>query len=379
MSIARISKYFLFCCCFIGNFSAHAANLTIDPIWLEAKGRIVDPRAGLLPGDTLFFLAGNYQNVVLKGLIGTSDKPIVVMNVGGQVKFSHEHYRGAFDIKNCRYLVVQGVKIQKKYGFVVLRAGTGSAVGINERSSDIRLSGFQIKHAGFAGIMIKTDPDCDSNTWRSHFVMNQVIIEDNEISGTGGEGIYAGNTAAVRYVVCGNAEVSTPVLPHLLQGLVIRRNRIDSTGADGLQIALAPDAVVEDNYISRYGMRPFEAFQNSGIQLGGGSSGICRRNRIEGGSGNCISAIGIIGGNLIEDNVMCNAGAYGVFIDNRDDFPPQSSTIYLSRNQIINPKLDGIRTYAEPLIHHLRDNYICGIKANAKAVMAADGVEIIED
>ncbi len=340
---------------------------------------MIDAESGLNPGDTLFFRAGDYQNVVLKGLSGDVNLPIVVMNWGGQVRFSHTHYRGAFDVKNCRYLVISGMKLSNQFGFVVLHAGTGSAIGINERSTNIRLAGFQIKHAGFAGIIVKTDPDCDSATWRSNFTMKDIVIEDNEISGTGGEGIYVGNTASVRYVTCGSTETTIAVYPHLIQGLVIRRNRIDSTGADGLQIALAADAIVEDNYISRYGSKPFEAFQNSGIQLGGGSSGICRNNRIERGKGNGISAIGIIGGNRIEGNIICMAGAYGIFIDDRDDFPPVDSKIWITGNQIIQPQLDGIRTYAESFVHHLKSNSICGLHGNALEVFSNNGIRILKD
>lgn len=357
--------------------SSYAENLTIDSAWLEIRGRIVGKNSGLGPGDTLFIKAGNYQNIVLKELLGAPNRPVVVINFNGQVRFSHQHYRGAFDIKRCQYVVVKGLKWNNKHGFVVEHAGTGSAVGINDRSSDISISGFQILHAGFAGIMIKTDPDCDSATWRDNFVMRNILIEDNEISGTGGEGIYAGNTASVRYVSCNNSEVQTAVYPHLIYGLIIRKNRIDSTGADGLQIALAPDAIVEQNYISRYGLNPFESFQNSGIQLGGGSSGVCRLNHIENGSGNGISAIGIIGGNKIIGNVICRAGGHGIFLDNRSDFPPISQYVFLEENEIIAPKLDGIRTYAEVFIHKIKRNSICGIRSGSIEIESESGVKII--
>lgn len=379
MSLANSKRYYLIVFGLFCSFSLHAANLIIDAAWLENRGRTVDAHAGLLPGDTLFVLAGDYQNIVLKGLAGSPEKPIVVVNHQGQVRFAHDHYRGAFDIKRCQFLSVKGIKRNGNFGFVVKRAGTGSAIGINDRSTDISISGFQILHAGFAGILIKTDPDCDSATWRSNFVMRNILIEQNEISGTGGEGIYAGNTASVRQISCPGSESQRSVYPHFIEQLIIRKNRIDSTGADGLQIALSPDAVVEDNYITRYGVNPFEPFQNSGIQLGGGSSGICRNNRIESGSGNGISAIGIIGGNKIVGNVICQAGGHGIFIDDRADFPTVSSAIYIVENQIISPKLDGIRTYAEVFLHHLKKNYICGIKDDSSEVEASQGVVIQEE
>lgn len=378
MSIVNLKRLFLVAFGLFCSISLHAANLIIDAEWLENRGRIVDARSGLLPGDTLFILAGDYQNIVLKELTGSLQKPIVVLNYKGQVRFAHEHYRGAFDIKRCKFLSVIGIKQNGHFGFVVKRAGTGSAIGINDRSTDISIAGFQILHAGFAGIMIKTDPDCDSSTWRQNFLMKNIVIEDNDISGTGGEGIYAGNTASVRYVsCCGQEQIA--VYPHLIQGLVVRSNRIDSTGADGLQIALAADAIVEGNHISRYGTKPFEPYQNSGIQLGGGSSGLCKNNFIESGSGNGISAIGIIGGNRIIGNVICQAGGHGIFIDDRSDFPPVSSAIFLFENQISAPKMDGIRSYAEVFLHHLKRNIICGIKEGSNEIETAVGVKIQEE
>ena len=46
------------------------------------------------PGDTLFFIAGNRDYLLIKDFQGAEGKPIVLMNSGGAVIIDTDHYFG---------------------------------------------------------------------------------------------------------------------------------------------------------------------------------------------------------------------------------------------------------------------------------------------
>lgn len=83
--------------------------------------------------------------------------------------------------------------------------------------------------------------------------------------------------------------------------------------------------------------------QNNGIQIGVGTGGLCYNNLIKSGTGNGLIVLGLAD-NIVHDNVIVNAGAAGIYCDNR--YSPGPGFQFIN-NTIVNPKTDGIRIYAE--------------------------------
>src|SRR5690606_36096722 len=186
--------------------------------------------------------------------------------------------------------------------------------------------------------MAKTDPNCDPATWRENFVMKNVRIHHNHISGTNGEGIYAGNS------FFGGMQTDCGVkLPHEIHGIEIHHNIVEDTGWEGIQLGCATKgASIHNNIVRNYGTRNTNA-QNNGIQISSGTGGLCYNNLIEGGTGNGIIVFGI-GDNVIFNNIVRYAGNFGIFADERDT--PGRGFVFLN-NTILEPKSDGLRIYAE--------------------------------
>jgi len=91
--------------------------------------------------------------------------------------------------------------------------------------------------------------------------------------------------------------------------------------------------------------------QQSGIQIGGGTTGKCYNNYVANGTGNGMSIFGL-GNNDIYNNIIINAGRtyfpndpakriHGIFVDDRATISGSSFNFY--NNTIVSPKTDGIR------------------------------------
>ena len=183
------------------------------------------------PGSTVCIKGGVRGRLKLIGFKGTATAPITFKNCGGQVIFDNTSLDGTFIFENSRYFRVTGTgDPQYKYGFLIRTATKGSAMGVTE--SDFEIDHVEIASAGFAGIISKIDPNCYNTQYhRANFVMQNVSIHDNYIHHTKAEGMYIGNTA-----YSGVSTSCGTLKPHEIHNLRIYNNRIENTGADGLQV-----------------------------------------------------------------------------------------------------------------------------------------------
>jgi hypothetical protein len=162
--------------------------------------------------------------------------------------------------------------------------------------------------------------------------------------------MYIGNTSyeGVNNATCGVR------LPHEIFGLKVYNNVIKNSGWEGIQVGCATKgAKVYGNSIENYGMTNTWN-QNNGLQIGIGTGGFCYGNIINKGTGNGLIVIGL-GDNIIYNNVIVEAGAAGIFCDER--YTPGSGFKFLN-NTIINPKTDGIRLYADLVPMNVFNNNI---------------------
>jgi hypothetical protein len=294
-------------------------------------------------GSVVCIPAGIRGSLLLKNFKGTADSPIIIVNKGGKVTFSADVTASyALKTQNCQYFKILGNGDPTvKYGFDI----NGGNIGLtmDDLSSDFEVSNVEVRNSGFAGIMGKTDPSCDQATWRGHFTMRNIILHDNYVHKTGGEGFYIGNSfyAEGRSLSCGT------VLPHDVVNVKIYNNLTDSTGCEGIQVGCAVTGCeIYNNTVKSPGLTPFAAAQNNGIQIGEGTGGKCYNNLVKNAPGNGIIVLGL-GDNQVFNNYILNSGAHGIFADTRTTNP--GPNFQFVNNTIVAPVLDGIRLYSETI------------------------------
>ena len=312
--------------CSLCTFVVPAGMTIIDGAVLDLK-----------PGSVIGLDARvSYGSLVFKNLRGTYENPIIIRNCGGVAQVNGGS--GGYSIKteNSKHFRITGGDKKDEYGIII----TGGTMGITvaHLSTQFEIDHIEVQQSGFAGIMAKTDPGCDPATWRDNFLMKGVAIHNNYIHDTGGEGIYAGNS----FFMGMNTQCGTQ-LPHEIHYIRIFSNTIKNTGWEGIQLGCATrGASIHANRIENYGMANVKA-QNNGIQIGAGTGGVCYNNLVRRGTGNGLIVMGL-GDNIIYNNVIDEAGNYGIFCDER--YTPGPGFVFLN-NTILNPKSDGIRIYAE--------------------------------
>ena len=305
------------------------------------------------PGDTVCIQAGVRGLLRIANFHGTPEKYIVFKNFGGEVIIQGDDLQYGVSIVNSSYFRFTGTGIDSiKYGIRVMKTKVGGTmgIGISDRSTNYEIDHIEIANVGFAGIMAKTDPKNDLSTNRDNFTQYQSIFHDNYIHNTGGEGMYIGHSF-YNGILSTSVGDEVTLLPSVLKGVRVYNNRVDSTGWDGIQVGSATeDCEIYGNSVTNYGVKNVSE-QQSGIQLGGGTTGKCFNNYIANGSGNGISVFGL-GNNDIYNNIILNAGRnnfpndptkriHGIFVQDISTIPGSSFNFY--NNTIINPKTDGIR------------------------------------
>lgn len=309
---------------------------------IPADVREVDgAKLAISPGDTLCLQAGTKRSLKLLNINGTADKPVVIINCGGQVVISNTDYHYGFEIANSRHFRLTGTGHQEfAYGIKVANTARGiNGLSIGALSTDFEVDHVEVANAGYAGIMSKTDPGCDGTATRDKFVQRNSIFHDNYIHDVHGEGFYIGNSFYVngQRKDCNGEEIRLP--PHNLEGVKVYNNIVRNTGYDAIQVGCAiTDCEIFNNTIENFGTRNTET-QNQGIQINPGTSGVVYNNLIKNGSGTGIFMNGI-GGNLVFNNIIINAGQYAIFCDDRATTP--GTGFHFINNTIVKPGKDGI-------------------------------------
>jgi hypothetical protein len=293
-------------------------------------------------GATIFIPAGTRGALLFKNLKGTAEAPITITNQGGKAIISTSVTASyAFKTQNCSYFKVTGKGTASVNNGLVVNGGNISMT-MDDLSSDFEISGVEVCNSGFAGIMAKTDPSCDAATWRGHFTMKNVLIHNNYVHKTGGEGLYIGNS----FYADGISLSCGKVLPHDVVNAKIYANFVDSTGSEGIQVGSAVSGCeIYNNMVINPGMSPFSAYQDNGIQIGEGTGGRCCNNLIANAPGNGIIVLGL-GNNQVFNNYILNSNGYGIFADSRYTPGPYFQFI---NNAIINSKLGGIKLNSETI------------------------------
>jgi hypothetical protein len=226
--------------------------------------------------DRLYIPAGEYKTILLGKLPERSaDHPLVITNLGGQVKVGGKAANYVFSLNGGKNWVLTGrydetsktgdpgyrghaegayAHSQGTYGFLIddafSKTGlTGLAIGGG--ASDFELDCFEVARAEFAGIVAKTDNDGTAT-------MRNVKVHDLYIHDTGSEGIYFGSTQKQPQ--------------HSFENLEIYDNRFIRTGTEALQIGQQGDGCeVHHNVLGPGAVRwrsAFAQYQDGNVQYG---------------------------------------------------------------------------------------------------------------
>lgn len=328
------------------------------------------------PGQTVCIQSGHYEWLRFFDLLGAPGNPIRVVNYGGQVTIGGTAYYAGLQFFTCRYFAVTGNgDAQYPYGIKITQTGTNAtAVNVGGKSSDCEIMGIEVAQAGFAGIMVKTDPTCDPSTWRNAFTMNNVNIHHNYVHDVMGEGFYLGSSFWNGQTISCNGASQT-VYPHAIMGLSVHHNIAERTGAEGLQYACAPDAQVHHNTVRQTGQAPFAAYQNNGIQIGSGGGGSCYANIIQQVPASGLIIIGHLGNNLIYNNVISDVGENGIFCDDREGSLPNTYTAFVN-NTLVRCGRDGFKLYNQNNTITIDNNVVIGIGQYCKYVSLGQGAAV---
>lgn len=311
----------------------------------------------IIPGDTLLLEAGVRDHLRFANIHGDSLNRITIMNQNSEVIIDTRNHYFGIQFHNCSNFRLTGSgDEEEEYGVkIIATPAKTNGLSLGGLSTDFEIDHLEISNTGFAGIFALTQPDCSGKTTRGNFVMRNTSFHDNYIHDTFGEGFYIGHSFYTGYTVKNNGK-DTTLLPHEIKGIRVYKNKLERCGYDAIQLSCATeDCEIFENEITEYGYQN-EKFQNSGIQIGGGTTGRCYNNTLIKGTGNGINVFGI-GNNFIYNNIIVYPGydmqqqmpqkqaSYGLFCDDRATVKGYSFNFI--NNTIIAPGSDGIRIYSK--------------------------------
>ncbi len=316
------------------------AYLTYRP-W--SPGKTGSSYLNIKPGQTICLAAGTYNQIRFTDFQGTIDSPIIFKNCGGMVNIATNDYHSmSFD--NCRYIRVTGTGDNNlTHGISLNGSKSGySGLVVVGLSTDVEVDHVNITQASFAGMMIKQDPTCSSNTWRDNFTMYNIKVHDNIVRNTGSEGLYIGNSFWQQGLTRTCNGQSMVVYPHRILGLKIYNNVVRNSGWEAIQYGCSPDAEVYNNEVDSSGQSNVSQ-QCNGIQLGAGSGGNLYNNTIRNVKCGAIVAIGFVENTNIYNNLIVGTSD-GMFIDTRDSIQ-NNMTLVVANNTLSNITNVGLKVY----------------------------------
>ncbi len=318
--------------------------------------------AHLRGGDTLCIPAGQRGPLKIRNLSGDPSNRITVKNCNGTAVITGTSTSNpVLGFENSKHFKLTGADAAAgSYGIRVDGAATSTnanGISLSGGSTNFEVERVEVLNAGFAGIMAKSEPQCNgAYTRTSGFVMHDVSIHDTFVHHTRtGEGFYIGSTKYLGQTL--RSCSGTTLYPHNVTGLRVYNNRVEDIAADGIQIGSTDGARVFGNTIRRTGLSPFDGGgQQNGLQVGVGPTGP-GVNEVYGNRIVDSAAHGIIGMPSqhlrVFNNVIVRAGAStkvaadakvaGVFLDSRGN-TPRGVPVDVLHNTIVRPRL-GVAIY----------------------------------
>jgi hypothetical protein len=193
-------------------------------------------------GDTLFIASTRELPIRFQNLNGNAEKPIVVINQGGQVQINATRNGdwGALVFYNTTHIKLSGQGHPGfKFGFKLEANEAGLA--FVEYSSDCEAEFIKISHDGFFGIVAKKD--FNGNPPSPYPVFRNLLIHDCFIENVHA-GMYLGETKSpgmeFRHVrvynnIVRNTRREAIQIANMVEDIEIYNNTLINTGLDGLR------------------------------------------------------------------------------------------------------------------------------------------------
>jgi hypothetical protein len=295
----------------------------------------------IFPGDTLVLKASlnPFSYLSLEDIHGSSNKPIVIINEGGQVKI------GAMAAKHCTYMKFTGSGSPDKYGFYMTSpSGGGTAWSVSGRSKNIEIERSQVWNESYIA-WVKHEADCLDSLQYPNWYIDSISFHDNKGSKIGQDGLYFGSTSpnGLRPMSCGGVSVSP--IPLRLSNIKIYNNIIDSCGRTAIQLSGGDGGNNEiyNNTIRRIGYE-LNQTQGSGIISGGKTHVYIHDNYIRQTFQNGIFILGS-GLNKVENNDIDSSGYLGsivnslgqptgILVDTRATVPLEKTLFQIKNNTL---------------------------------------------
>ena len=336
-------------------------DLTLEGLNQNQLNFVFGETLELEEGDTICIPSGQYAGIRFYDIIGSSEDYITIVNCGGPV-IIEESVQTAISFQRSQYIQFKGIPTEdSSYGFNVKSTNIGAqGVEITNLSSDIIIDNIEVSGSGFAGIMAKTDPDCSRpETLRDGgFVMRNIIIKNNYVHHTHGEGIYVGYTGtrlhATNYFCDG-----VPIFAHWNENITVENNLFENIGLDAIQLNLVTqNGIVRNNTIKDYAIRQ-EAFQDYAMSIGTGRYDIYNNKvtNVTDYQGRGLQLLSAFSGSKIFNNLIVNPKQQGVFIHMRDPFGSNEGYL-IANNTIVNPQNAGILYNTKIIEYENEEDYL---------------------
>ncbi len=270
--------------------------------------------------NRLYIPAGHYKFIRIGNLpVRSVSNRLVITNKGGQVRVGGLGHYYLFVLSGGKNWILTGrydpesqtgdsrypghwggayVASRNSYGILVddeyVRDGI-SGISIGGRATDFEVEFVEIRHVGFAGMVIKTDDDGTAT-------MENITIHDTYIHDTLSEGFYIGSTQKQPQ--------------HLVRNLEMYNNRVIRAGTEAIQIGnLGGNITIHHNVFALAAVHwkdAFQPWQDGNMQIG------TRTGNIE-----------------ISDNIFIGAAGNIVFVSGKGvagDNYPAISTVRFKNN-----------------------------------------------
>lgn len=362
--------------------AAPTAAQTYDYV-VPVTQRVVDNAAlGLAPGAVIGIDAGERGTLVIKNFSGTASQPFIFKNKGGKVRMKSLLSEAVVDILNCKFFQFRGDgSAGIKYGIEIYESYGPFGLGVGALSTNFELCFIEIHHNfRFSGIAAKTDPTTDPATQRPNFVQYDTRIHDCYIHDVTGEGLYIGNS----FYVQGSPPDDLP--PHELHGVRIYNNVFERCGRESIQLGCATQDVEVYNNIAIDSGTARLANQQSGVQLGSGTTGKFFNNIIIGAPAAGL-VMSVIGNNSIYNNVIAEAGKNGIYF-NDDAATIPGSYVRIYNNTITtqdpaqlpagSPSTNGFQCDSPVTVNEFINNAVVVRNPGASMVLAGSGVTVTQ-
>lgn len=317
-------------------------------------------KEGVMPGDVICVEGGTRGQLRFHNIEGSEAEPVVIKNCGGQVVIKATgggQSNVPLSLSGNKFFHLTGTgDPDYEYGFK-LGGEAHATVDAGGRATNFEIDHVEVFSSGFAGFMLKTDPDAgeqnvrpqDPDAVNGGFTMYDISVHHCYIHDClpDGEGIYMGNS----FWSSGkkrNGDPNDIQYPHSIYGAKIYNNIFERTGREAIQAGAVVEGLeIYNNRISEYGYKNSNGAQNNGIQIGEGSSGKIYNNFIQNGPDGGSRAIYLLGlgDNYVYNNVIIGAGNVAINANLRPspfkDDPGQQGLLggaYIINNTIIDTK-----------------------------------------